>query len=326
MGVEEVTADADCPWFGKAGRVRFVQELSAAQPTSGHTTACVLCRTDNPRRLFTKAGWTFVRCTGCGLISLRPLPTPAQLAEHYEASYHNGRYADFTAAAGIREAIARDRLRLVSALVPVGPWLDVGCSTGTFIGEAARIGITAEGIELSTAAVAQARARGLSVHQGSGESFTPSRRYAAVTAFDLIEHLPDPVAFVRRVSTWLLPGGIFTLTLPNAASLAACLMRRHWYYYTPPEHVHYFTPGTIRRLLDDNGFSRIAIRRALKPMTLDYAVAQLGEFNPRLSRIAATLQVFVPGGWRSRLRQIPVGEMIVTARGASRHANVFAAA
>ena len=220
------------------------------------------------------------------------------------------------AAETVRVAIARHRLAFLRLLAPEGPWLDVGCSTAAFIAELARAGRAAEGLELSEAAVAQGRARGFTVHRGAAETFTPAHRYAAVTAFDVLEHLPDPLAFVRQALTWLVPGGLLALTLPDAASPMARLMGRHWFHYAPPDHVHYFTPATIRGLLERAGADAIAVRRVWKPLTLDYAAAQLAETNPQLGRLMTLLAVIAPRAWRAHPWPVPVGEILVTGRSA----------
>jgi len=172
-----------------------------------------------------KRGWTFVRCAGCGLISVRPLPTAEALRAHVEQSYQDSTYAVYAAAEAIRAGIARHRMEIVAPMAPPGPWLEVGCATGALLAAARRAGFNAEGLDVSAFSVARARAEGLIVHHRAVEDFVPMQRYAVVAAFDVIEHLPDPIAFVERVGTWLEPGGLFVLTLPNAASalFAACL-------------------------------------------------------------------------------------------------------
>jgi SAM-dependent methyltransferase len=180
--------------------------------------------------------------------------------------------------------------------------------------EARRTGIAIEGLEMSAAAVELARAQGLDAHHGVVETFLPARRYAVITAFDLVEHLRDPVAFVRTAASWLSPGGVLAITVPNIASVAARVMRRHWYYYAVPDHLYYFTPDTVRRLLALANLDDITVRPASKPLTLEYAAQALTQFNPRLGRLAQGLVGRCPRGLRSRLWPLRVGEMTVTAR------------
>lgn len=275
---------------------------------------CVLCAETRVTRLFRKGDHDFVRCTACGLVSIRPIPTPEALAAHHEASYQAGGYAVFAAADAIRATIARQRLAAVRHLAPAGPWLDVGCSTGAFLAEATRAGLSAHGLEVSSAAVAEVRARGLSAQQGSVEGFAPAHPFAVVTAFDVLEHLPDPAAFVRRVRGWLVPSGLLVLTVPNRASPMARIMGRHWFYYAAPDHVHYFTPATIRRLLAEAGYRDIGVRGTRKALSLDYAAEQLAVLTPPLAPLARIARRLIPRGLRERPVPLPLGEVLVTAR------------
>jgi len=287
---------------------------AARAEAAERTRGCALCGARDATPLFEKAGWSFVACRACGLVSLDPLPTPAALAAHHETSYRDGGYAGFAAAEAVRTAIAEDRLARLRPLAPGGRWLDVGCSTGAFVAAATAAGLAAEGLEVSSVAVEAARARGLTIHQGAVETFVPAAPLAVVTAFDVIEHLPDPVAFAHRVRPWLEPDGLLALTLPNFASVAARVMGRHWFYDAAPDHVHYFTPSTIRRLLGEAGFVSIAVHAATKPLTLDYATEQLIRMTPVLAPVARALRAVTPRPLGRLLWPLPIGEMLVTAR------------
>ncbi|HEY8515481.1 MAG TPA: class I SAM-dependent methyltransferase [Candidatus Binatia bacterium] len=282
--------------------------------------ACVLCGARAFSRLFEKRGWAFVRCTSCGLVSLDPLPSPEEIAAHHERSYTDGGYATFAAADEIRRGIARDRLERARRAAPPGPWLDVGCSTGAFVAAAVESGIDAEGLEISSVAVAQARQRGLRVHQGAVESFSPERRYAVITAFDVLEHLRDPLEFVRRLGDWLLPDGVLVAAVPNHHSMAARVMRKHWFYYAPPDHIHYFTPETLRRLLAQGGLTTVDLRPAYKPLTIDYAAEQLAQLTPGLAPLARAVGRILPGRLGARAWPLPLGEIQVVARRTAAHA------
>jgi len=281
---------------------------------SEQASSCVVCGDGEARPVLVKDGWPLVRCVGCDLVSVRPLPDADELERHHEQSYRDGAYARFAAAERVRETVARHRLALVRPLAPTGPWLDVGCSTGAFLAEAAAAGIEAEGVELAAPAVAAARTRGLRVHHLRAEDFRPERRYAMVTAFDVIEHLRDPGALATRARAWLAPEGVLVLTLPDLASLPARVLGRHWFYCAPPDHLHYFTPATIRRLLAGHGFADMTIRPLRKPLTLEYAGEQLGRQVPRLGAAVDLLAAAVPARWRGRPWLLPLGEMLVAAR------------
>jgi SAM-dependent methyltransferase len=275
--------------------------------------ACLVCRGTRVRALFRKGGKDFVRCEACGLVWLDPMPTAAEVGAYYEQSYRDGIYEPYAAADAVRRLIAEHRLAMIRPHVRPGRWLDVGAATGHFVEAAARAGIAAEGCELSGSAVARARARGLTMHQAAVEDFAPPARYDTITAFDVIEHLREPRAFLDRLRGWLAPAGTVALTLPDVSSVYARAMGRHWFYYVPSDHLHYFDPRTITRLLGNTGFGGVRVTRAYKPLTPAHVALQLEQFTPVLGRVAGLLMRALPSALRERPVRCYVGEMMVIA-------------
>ena len=277
--------------------------------------SCILCGCDDSEHRFSKGGRRFLRCRECGLIWVDPLPTRAELDAYYARSYAEGAYSFFAEADEIRRAISEDRLARLREVDSDGRWLDVGASSGDFVAAASACGIEAEGLELSSEAVEHARERGLVMHCSPVEDFAPEHRYATITAFDVIEHMRNPRHFVQQLASWLEPGGRLVMTLPDVSSLyPRWLMRRHWFYYWPDEHLFYFDPRTIRRLLEEEGLQVQAVGRATKPLTLRYAAANLRNFNASLGRIAGGVVGMLPEGLQRRAIPMYVGEMRVLAR------------
>ena len=152
------------------------------------------------------------------------------------------------------------------------------------------------------------------MHHAGVEDFTPAAPYDAVTAFDVLEHLREPRAFLDRLRGWLAPGGTLALTLPDVSSVyPRLLMGRHWFYYAPSDHLHYFDPRTITRLLGDHGFADTRVGRAYKPLTLSYVALQLRQFTPLLGRVATVLAGTLPSALRERPIRFYIGEMMVVA-------------
>jgi len=293
-------------------------------PTSGRhrEVTCTLCQHGSASTLFAKGGKDFLRCRACGLVWVDPLPTPEELSRYYEEAYGAGSYASFLDAVEIRRLIAEHRLGLIRPWTRSGPWLDVGCAAGDFIAAAERAGSPVEGIDASAEAVERARARGLNVRRAGVETFRPESRYQTVSAFDLIEHLLDPRAFISGLADWLAPGGILVMTLPDVRSIyPRLLMGRHWFYYVPEEHFFYFDRNTISRLLESFGFTILHLSRATKPLTPRYATATLELFNPVLGRLSRRLVSLLPDALAARPWKIPVGEMLVIARSGAKSAD-----
>jgi len=276
--------------------------------------SCMLCGADDARFLFEKSGRRLLRCRRCGLEWVDPMPSPAEIAAYYERSYAGGSYAFFSEAQQVRRLIAASRLDAIDGAVRPGRWLDVGASTGDFVEIAAERGRDVEGLELSDQAVAVARARGLRMHRSTVEAFDPDGRYAMISAFGVLEHVREPRTFLRRLRSWLEPGGGLVLTLPDVSSIyPRLLMGRHWFYYIPDEHLFYYSPATLRRLLEEEGFRVARVRRAWKRLTLRYASENLRHFLPGLGRVASAVVGRLPDSVTARGLPMYLGEMMVEA-------------
>ena len=273
----------------------------------------MLCGNVDAQQLFEKSGRSVVRCDGCGLEWAHPMPSAEELTAYYEQSYADGTYSFFAEAQEVRGLIARHRLEAIDAYARDGRWLDVGASSGDFV-EAASSARDIEGLELSQHAVEEARARGLRMHCASVEEFEPAEPYAMITAFDVLEHLREPRLFLRRLRGWLQEDGRLVLTLPDVSSFyPRWLMRRHWFYYMPNEHLFYYDPDTVRRLLEEEDFHVELVRSAYKMLTPRYAAANLRNFNSGLGSIASALVGVLPDTLAARPIPMYVGEMMVFA-------------
>ena len=143
-------------------------------------------------------------------------------------------------------------LRLLSSHGGGVSILDVGCGKGDFVDAALDGGYKAEGIELAQPAVDIARGYGLPVTKldfFSSDIQESSRD--VVTMFEVIEHLPDPVAFLRRAEMVVKPGGLIYVTTPNFNSLDRRVLGSQW-TAIHREHLSYFTPSTLLGAIQNN--------------------------------------------------------------------------
>ena len=174
----------------------------------------------------------------------------------------------------------RDRLALLSAWAGPGTHgrlVEVGCMHGDFVGQAAAAGYRAQGLDLSTTAVAEAARRrpGL-VHEGTLDEATPAASLDVVAAFNVIEHMDAPQRFLDHVRRVLRPGGVLVLETPAQESLYhhALVLRgrlltrrpRLEIGMHPGTHIYKFGRGAWRRILQDRGFRVLAVRSKSTPL------------------------------------------------------------
>jgi SAM-dependent methyltransferase len=129
--------------------------------------------------------------------------------------------------------------------------LDVGCATGDLLAAIrARGNLAVTGVEPSEDAARSARARGLDVRTGFLEDAEfPDGAFDTLVASHTLEHVPDPLAFLREARRVLSSRGVLLLWLPNADSVEARFFGRYWIGYDAPRHLTDFTPATLRRSL-----------------------------------------------------------------------------
>jgi len=146
-------------------------------------------------------------CRNCGFrFVVNPAAEFLNL-KHYEGEeYHKGH--------GDKSLFFRKRLEELLRLAPGRKILDIGCATGQFLEVASEVGFDAFGVEPTEYAAGVARRRGLNVHHGF-VSDLPSCEYDVVHSNHVLEHIPDPVAFMKDVARVLKPGGIACIEVPN---------------------------------------------------------------------------------------------------------------
>lgn len=153
--------------------------------------------------------------------------------------------------ASVDSRVFESRLVSIEAHVSPGPLLDVGCNIGTFLNMARSRRWQGEGIEPNGKAAQRARGAGHSVYGGYfSKEWASSRRgfFQAVTLNDVVEHVPNPVAFLSWALDVLVPGGVLAVNTPNFASPLARAVQ-----VKPDEHYFYFRPETLVRTLEAAG-------------------------------------------------------------------------
>ena len=238
-----------------------------------------------------------VRCLDCGLAYTNPRPRAADIAAGYAACVDEMYLSESTS----RSINSHLSLNTVKRFVRSGRLLEVGVSTGYFL-NAARVDYEVTGLEPSDWACRIARERfGLAVYPETLES---SRRFApgsfdVVAMIDVIEHLSDPRAAVRRAVELLRPGGLLYLVTPDIGSLSARLLRGYWWGLRPA-HLYYFDQSTIGRLLDSEGLEMVLSKSFGRIFSYGYWVSRLKHYPP-----------WIYGSLRWMIRHLDIGDKLL---------------
>jgi SAM-dependent methyltransferase len=202
------------------------------------------------------------RCPACGTAVTVGAPPPAL---HESGAYSPGAPRLHALARPLLAAFDRQRLMLLrSHCPPPGRLLDAGAGRGRFVLAAAAAGYDASGIEPSRRGVEAACEIGADVQRASIEEVQISPgSLDVVTLWHVLEHLEDPAGALDRIASWLRPGGLVLLGVPNLNSVQSRLGTRYWYHLDIPRHRVHFTPAGVAALLERAGFTPVSSHHVL---------------------------------------------------------------
>lgn len=200
-------------------------------------------------------------CPSCGLgVTLDP-PSQDELDELYATFYgDDGGAPDETPQVPGTSRAARAWHRINGSL-PVadehveGPVLDVGCNKGEVLLVLRTRGLEVIGLEPNASAAADARARGLEVIEAPIETAPlPEGRFRTILLSQVLEHVHDPDAVLRRVRSALRDDGRIYIVVPNADSVWRRIFGADWVHWHVPFHLWHHTRRSLERLLEQTGF------------------------------------------------------------------------
>ncbi|MEF2978254.1 class I SAM-dependent methyltransferase [Subtercola sp. YIM 133946] len=200
------------------------------------------------------------------------------------------------------------------AYVPAGSRvLDVGCSTGTFGEALERLkSCTVVGVDLDAADIAEAATKissALVFDVTSAESLDELGMFDVIVCADLLEHLPNPRAALRRLTATLNPGGLVAYSIPNMTHTSVRLdLLRGVFGYTQTgildkTHLHFYDRVEVDDMFVSSGFSITAENPVVFPYPTEMVEGALrelglatlpgGEFERMLAGTDANILQFV---------------------------------
>ena len=138
--------------------------------------------------------------------------------------------------------------------------IDIGCGPGTFLLVAKRRGWEVTGVEPAAEAAEKASGIGLDVFHGYVADFvaTAPRPFDVAVSFEVLEHVPDPVAVMREIHRLLKPGGLVFISVPNQDD-PYCLKVPNP-LAMPPIHINFFNRKSLGKTLTSAGFEAIRFK------------------------------------------------------------------
>lgn len=233
--------------------------------------------------------FSVVQCKKCGLLFTNPRPDKTEISRFYPPSTHyyvvNIRGLEpMKAVTGLYRTLLhyfrgyfpeKDTFILYKVLLyPVyllkrrkfdaeaipyfvknGRLLEIGCSHGKFLHEMKTLGWNVTGIDMSREAVEKGREIfGIDLTQKDiDDAVFEEDSFDVIVMRMVLEHVYSPDKILRKLKTWLKPGGRLIVVVPDISGFEARLFGKYFYGLHLPNHFYHFTPETLKKYFGKQG-------------------------------------------------------------------------
>lgn len=223
------------------------------------TRAMIAFKSMDYNRRLSAEEFSYYRCTSCELVFIDPIPV--NLSKYYPEQYY-----DIPATKEILEerAISLQKWKL-DALLKLGSkgrLLEVGAAYGLFSYLAKKSGFDVTAIEMDPNCCEYLRNI---LEIDVIESDDPVASLVSLPKFDVIalwqvlEHLPDPWAFLDAAAERIALNGVLVLDTPNPNAFQFSVLGRYWAHVDAPRHLNLIPVDILVEHLRNKGFVPILL-------------------------------------------------------------------
>ena len=196
-----------------------------------------------------------VRCKNCSFVFSKAVATYEDLQTEYLSTYT--RSDDISPITLSRYPGLLDHFEKYRANNNI---IDVGAGNGHFIKAAKDRGWNVFGTEFDERAVKICEDKGIIMHSGKLDvnNYKPGF-FDVITSFEVIEHINNPQEEIASFNKILRVGGVTYITTPNVNSISRYFLKGKWTVFNYPEHLSYYSPGTLNRVFTQSGFKNVSL-------------------------------------------------------------------
>lgn len=208
--------------------------------------------------------FNFYRCKECSLIFIDPIPDETMLDVIYPPDYYayrTHRYNKFIATMRARQLDTKVK-KFLGKSGKAGQKdlrvLEIGCGKGNLLMALQRhdSSMRLMGIDFSNESIEYIRSIGFSGQSGNiADMDLGNGQFDLIICQQLLEHLHNPLSFLKRVRSWLDDDGVLILETPGIDTIDRSMFRSYWGGYHIPRHFFLFGEKAIARIMGECRFT-----------------------------------------------------------------------
>lgn len=237
---------------------------------------CLVCKSSHQKKYLIKYNIPIVTCLKCDLTYSTKQP------KNFDDVYSKTDYLsksitsyDKTRKYRIKR-FGLERIKILKKYKKKGNLLDFGCGIGWFL-EGAKNYYNVSGVEFSDS-IRQWLFKKLGIKTFKTLDDIKNEKYDIITAFDVIEHVSNPLDLLKQLKKKLKKNGIILIYTPNKDSLGFKFLKERNNLVCPPNHLTYF---------NFKSFEYMAKKAKMKIIETQYKGLDIGDIYAYLNEFGS---------------------------------------
>lgn len=231
---------------------------------------CILCNNSKGVLVSSKVRdskkFKIIKCSNCGHYQLFPMPITKENKKFYDLDKQikNIEYRFNLPRLEIKSNYdTKRRVNFVKEFISKkGKILEIGSGYGFFIKDMEKKGFDIMGVEISKQRrnvlrkITGVKILNINFEQ---ENISIDSKFDLIVMFQVLEHILNPIKFIKNVLKLLKPGGRLLVEVPNVDDFQIKKNESYRNWYWQRAHIHYFSPKNLKFVLKKGGLKEVKI-------------------------------------------------------------------
>lgn len=230
---------------------------------------CVLCGNNSSKVVSSKVRDSIknkvVKCKKCDHVQLNPIPSRKEDAIFYDNNLQEKNLKQSFSLQDHRKKSRIDtqrRFDLVSGICKkTDKILEIGSGYGFFLEEMKKDGFNITGLEVSKERrkISKKVTKATILDINLMEKNLEFGKFDVIVFFHVLEHISNSISFLKNLKKLLTKNGKIVIEVPNFDDFQINLNEAYKMWHFQRAHIHYFTPKTLKKILQKSDFKKITI-------------------------------------------------------------------